>query len=419
MKINRGVGSLLVTAVVLVVASSAVTWIASTNTGETVQVEAANSPGAVPAFIPRAGTAATPRRPLHTAGHVVSGDAPGLYGGVEANSCDVAAMQAFLRTHPDHAAAWAAALMIEPSQIDEHFASLTPVSLQTDTAVTNHGFDSGAATPIQSVLQAGTAVLVDAVGLPRVRCYCGNPLQTPASRRNPRYVGVRWDGFDAQSVTQIATASTVIQQFVIVEREPDGAISKVVNRPRATTGDRDSAVDPILALTLRSSLQGGGIGSGQLPPNPGSSSAPSSPDPVGPTSSAIPGPPESSTAAPVESSSAPTPTPTPGTTSAAPASSEIPDPQTSVIPEPESPATTEPDEPATTEPDEPVTPEPDEPARPEPDEPVTPEPDDQTDVDSPEPEVDERETEEGDSGREEGDDEGDGGPDEGDTGGDG
>jgi hypothetical protein len=316
MKINWSMGSLLVTAVVLVVAASAVTWIASTHAGEAVQLEAADSPGAVPAFIPQAGTAATPRRPLHTAGHVVSGDAPGLYGGTEANSCDIAAMQAFLGTHPDHAAAWAAALMIDPSRLDEHFASLTPVTLQTDTAVTNHGFDSGAAVPFQTVLQAGTAVLVDAVGIPRVRCYCGNPLQPPEPRWNVRYVGAHWDGFDPQSVTQIATASAVIQQFVVVEREPDGSISKVVNRPRATTGDRDSAVDPTFALNLRSSLLDGGVGSGGQPPNPGTSSAPNSSDPLSPTSSAVPGPPPSSTsAAPIESSSAPTPTP--GTTSAA------------------------------------------------------------------------------------------------------
>jgi uncharacterized protein DUF6777 len=368
MKINRGMGSLLVTAVVLVVASSAITWIASTRTGDVVQTEAADSPGARPAFIPQAGTAATPRRPLHTAGHVVSGDAAGLYGGTEANACDIAAMEAFLRTHPDHAVAWAAALMIDPSRIDEHFASLTPVTLQTDTAVTNHGFDSGAATPFQTVLQAGTAVLVDAVGIPRVRCYCGNPLQTPEPRRNPRYEGARWDGFDAQSVTEIATASTVIEQFVVVEREPDGEISKVVNRPRATTGDRDSAVDPTFALSLRFRLQDGGLGSGGQPLNPGSSTTPSTPDPVTPTSSAGPGPASSTTsAAPTETSIAPTSALV--TPSAVPVTTELPVPETSVIPETESPATTEPDNPPTTEPN------------------------DQTEVDRPEPEVDEPESE--------------------------
>jgi hypothetical protein len=370
MKINWGSGSLLVTIVVLVAASSAVTWIASTRTGDAVQMEAANSPGAVPAFIPQAGTAAVPRRPLHTAGHVVSGDAPGLYGGTEANSCDVAAMQAYLVTHPDRAAAWAAALMIDPSQIDEHFASLTPVALQTDTAVTNHGFDSGVATPFQTVLQAGTAVLVDAVGLPRVRCYCGNPLQTPAPRPNPRYEGARWEGFDAQAVTQIATASTEIQQFVVVEREPDGEVGRVVSRPRATRGERDEDASPAVVQNVQLNFRLGVIGSGGQNPSSGPSSTPSTPSPVTPTSSEVPGPPPSSTSlAPTESSIPPTPTPT--TTSAAPVSTELPVPETSVIPETESPATEEPVSPATTEPDS------------------------ETEVDAPEPEEDEPEPEEG------------------------
>jgi hypothetical protein len=40
------------------------------------------------------------------------------------------------------------------------------VILQRDTRVTNHGFRNGRATPTQSILQAGTAVLVDEYGVP-------------------------------------------------------------------------------------------------------------------------------------------------------------------------------------------------------------------------------------------------------------
>jgi uncharacterized protein DUF6777 len=398
MRINRSSGSLLITALVLVVASSAVTWIVSTGSGETVQMEAANSPGAVPAFIPQAGTAAVPRRPLHTAGNLVSGAAPGLYGGTESNSCDIAAMQAYLETHPDRAAAWATALMIDPSQIDEHFASLTPVTLQTDTAVTNHGFDSGTATPFQTVLQAGTAVLVDAVGLPRVRCYCGNPLQNPAPRRSIRYVGARWDGFDAQSVTEIHMASTVIQQFVVVERELDGDVARVVNRPRATRGERDEAAAPALAQDIQLNFRLGRIGPDGSPSTPGPPSTPTTPSTsttpstVLPTTSPAPGPPPTSTAvAPTVTSIAPTPVP-PTTTAGPLVTSEPPVPETSVIPGTESPATTEPASPATT--------------RVVPPEPEVTEP--EPEVTEPEPEETEPEPEEGDTDPEEGGPETDG-----------
>ncbi|MGH3907098.1 MAG: DUF6777 domain-containing protein, partial [Pseudonocardiaceae bacterium] len=42
-----------------------------------------------------------------------------------------------------------------------------------DTRVTNHGYRDGKATDRQAVLQAGTAVLVDEKGRPRVKCGCG------------------------------------------------------------------------------------------------------------------------------------------------------------------------------------------------------------------------------------------------------
>ena len=75
--------------------------------------------------------------------------------------------------------------------------SLTDVILQIDTRVTNHGFRDGVANPINSVLQAGTAVLVDIFGVPRVRCFCGNPL-APAIElaAGVTVSGTPWPGFD-------------------------------------------------------------------------------------------------------------------------------------------------------------------------------------------------------------------------------
>jgi hypothetical protein len=120
-----------------------------------------------------------------------------------------------------------------PGQTESFLRSLTPLTLRTDTAVTNHGFEDGRATPFQAVLQAGTAVLVDAKGLPRVRCYCGNPLGEPDEQRWKRYAGSEWAGFSPGSVTVIIKARVEIQDFVVVKNDT------VVKRPRGTAGEKD------------------------------------------------------------------------------------------------------------------------------------------------------------------------------------
>jgi hypothetical protein len=107
---------------------------------------------------------------------------------------------------------------IGPDAIPGYLGSLTPVVLVHDTVVTNHGFAGGAATAFGSVLQAGTAVLVDATGLPVVRCACGNPLTAP-----PRFdlsaadvQGTRWDGYDPAGTLTVVPGSAVAQ-FVVVD----------------------------------------------------------------------------------------------------------------------------------------------------------------------------------------------------------
>src|SRR4051794_2186605 len=92
---------------------------------------------------------------------------PGLYGGTRDHaSCDPEQLIAYLEQNPAKGAAWAAALGIQPTQIRQYVDGLTPVILRADTRVTNHGYVNGVANPIQSVLEAGTAVLVDRYGAP-------------------------------------------------------------------------------------------------------------------------------------------------------------------------------------------------------------------------------------------------------------
>lgn len=112
-----------------------------------------------------------------THARIASGTAPGLYGGSgDVHVCDPQQLVAYLNAHQDKAAAWARVLGIDPKDIGRYVATLTPVVLTGDTLVGNHGFRDGAATSLLSVLQAGTAVMVDATGTRRVKCNCGNPL---------------------------------------------------------------------------------------------------------------------------------------------------------------------------------------------------------------------------------------------------
>src|SRR5205085_2392504 len=133
---------------------------------------------------------------------------PGLYGGTRNySSCDARKLVGFLKQNPSKAAAWASTLGISTGAIPHYMSELTPVLLRTDTRVTNHGYVNGVADPIQSVLEAGTAVFVNRYGEPVVKCYCGNPLTPPVLYREPVYIGPRWTGF---STTHI----TIIQQSI-------------------------------------------------------------------------------------------------------------------------------------------------------------------------------------------------------------
>lgn len=147
------------------------------------------------------------------------GSAPGLYGGTGDDAvCDVAALVAFLDANPAKARAFASVVGIRPGDIGRYVGSLTPVLVREDTRVTNHGFRDGAATARQAVLQAGTAVLVDDRGLPRVRCACGNPLLEPAATAStPEFQGSAWGGFDAGRLVTVLPAADAQRELALVD----------------------------------------------------------------------------------------------------------------------------------------------------------------------------------------------------------
>ncbi len=169
-------------------------------------------PNTDPGLAAAAAPAATP-----AAARTVSGGAPGLYGGTRnLTSCDTGLLINYLAQNPDKGAAWAGVLGITPMQIPEYVGQLTPVLLRADTRVTNHGFANGKAYPLQSVLQAGTAVLVDKGGAPRVRCECGNPLLEPMASSTSNYIGQRWAWFNKLTVVVVRTV-LIINYFILVD----------------------------------------------------------------------------------------------------------------------------------------------------------------------------------------------------------
>jgi hypothetical protein len=187
---------------------------------------------------------------------VVNGNQPGLYGGTQDNaSCDAAALVSFLEANPEKGRAWADALGLAPDDIRSYVAELTPLLLRTDTRVTNHGFRDGVATPLQSVLQAGTAVMVDRYGVPRVRCSCGNPLGEPAplssSLTSGRIdlVGTQWTGWDP-NIVLVVNATTEINNFTVFDIDteltytlPAGSHVDQPTRTTTTTRSDDEGDD--------------------------------------------------------------------------------------------------------------------------------------------------------------------------------
>lgn len=141
---------------------------------------------------------------------LVPGSQPGLYGSVGKTAvCDVPAVANYLDAHPEKSAPWALATGIAPQKIPYYLNTLTPVALIADTWVTFSAFVDGRAVPTQTVLQAGTAVLIDQVGVPRMHCATGDPLAPPANidLADLDVHGKRWPEFAVQNVVAIAYAA--------------------------------------------------------------------------------------------------------------------------------------------------------------------------------------------------------------------
>ena len=172
-----------------------------------VSLEAANSPGSSP-WMESTTSPDLPRR-LNRVEDTSAADtrtASGDQVGCTASSANLAVLHRdqlvdFLEHNPVQAAAWRTAAQIP--DIRAYASKLSPVVLLRDQRVTNHGFQNGEPTAFDSVLQTGTAVLVDDRGIPRVRCDSGSPLDEPQSDTAEEFTGTGWQGLKTDSVIKV------------------------------------------------------------------------------------------------------------------------------------------------------------------------------------------------------------------------
>ena len=208
--------------VVLVAGAVVVTAVVTRADQEDIFLEGANTVGMDP-FTTVA--AVTPEQTTTVVTALDQTTTTALYGGTgDQQYCDPEALITFLQSNPDKARAWVAALNADPGlrwsggrqltvdDIPTYIRELTPAILAADTRVTNHGFKNGKATPRQSVLEKGTAVLVDADGIPRTRCACGNPLLPPEKVDHPHYKGPCWLDEPTTTTRRPTTTTTLVDQ---------------------------------------------------------------------------------------------------------------------------------------------------------------------------------------------------------------
>ncbi|MFH1330974.1 MAG: DUF6777 domain-containing protein [Actinomycetota bacterium] len=84
--------------------------------------------------------------------------------------CDLPLLLERLAANPPVAQAWVLGHGLDPAALAGIGAGLTPVILLQDTLVTDHGYRSAKILARRAVLQRGTAVLVDARGVPVAAC---------------------------------------------------------------------------------------------------------------------------------------------------------------------------------------------------------------------------------------------------------
>ncbi|QYL21763.1 DUF6777 domain-containing protein [Mycolicibacterium diernhoferi] len=189
---------------------------------------------------------------------LVAGTQRGLYGSVgDAAVCDVPAIANFLDAYPDRSASWARAIGIEQQKVPYYLNTLTPVVLNSDTWVTLSLFSGGHTESVQAVLEAGNALLVDEIGVPRVHCASGNPLLPPAnidlSSMEP--TGDKWPHFSPNEVLAVAytgpgPSAPAVSVFELRDVRTGDVIERIPGRTIAIGEDPAGWVPNLAAMNV-------------------------------------------------------------------------------------------------------------------------------------------------------------------------
>ncbi|MEU8900198.1 DUF6777 domain-containing protein [Nocardia sp. NPDC048505] len=183
------------------------------------------------------------------------GKEPSFYAGVPHETVDgreqtiahfqsnpVAAAAAADALNSDNQLQWRGKTALSADRLAEYLRELTPVSLRVDLRVTYYLLQQGKPVRRQAVLQAGTAVLVDARGVPRIRSISGTPLTLPEFRPEdtPKFLGDTWTSFDPAKVFAVRPADVELTFFTLF---PIGS-DRRFERPCGTTGEADRDLPP-------------------------------------------------------------------------------------------------------------------------------------------------------------------------------
>jgi uncharacterized protein DUF6777 len=160
----------------------------------------------------------------------VAGTTAGLYAGsASQQACDATTGVNSLTDHDANAQAWVDALnedsdliwsggsKLAVEDVTTYLGELTSVILQDDTRVTDHAFSGGSAQAFQAVLERGTAVMIDVLGVPRVRCASFSPLTPPTPASSPKYRGQQWDGFDKTKLVMVTPGGRAVDSFTVID----------------------------------------------------------------------------------------------------------------------------------------------------------------------------------------------------------
>ncbi|MFF1407086.1 DUF6777 domain-containing protein [Streptomyces sp. NPDC058294] len=255
-----------------------------------------------PSAVPGGGQ---PWAPLPAA-HSLSGATPGLYRGTpHVAGCDVERHIGSLAADRVKAGAFAHAVGVPVPALPGYLRGLTPVTLRRDTRVTSHAYRDRQAAGYQAVLQAGTAVLVDDRGMPRVRCVCGNPLKAPTEAHDGVDArGAAWPGYRPSQVIAVTPAPRAVTTLTIVDVDArvwiERRTGRDVGRDRVVSPSPQATASPGPDPDRTGPLPTGGpLRTGPAPTAPTPTGLPrTGPAPTASPSTGRPGPPGSAPAAP-------------------------------------------------------------------------------------------------------------------------